>query len=125
VNAKWIAVAIFVALALATWAAIGQGVPVAIAENVTSTADPAVSGILSYALAWQDTGLGYITNVPAHFEYFSDLFRVIMGGQNVYGVFPQGSAWLWIWLILWTPVWGMIVFGIIMLFIAIIQRVFS
>ena len=124
-NAKWIAVAVFVSIALATWAAVGQGVPVAIGESVNSTADEHVNGILSYALAWQDTGLGYITNVPAHFAYFNDLFHVLMGGQNVYGVFPRGSSWIWIWLILWTPFWAMVIFGVVMLFIGIIQRVFD
>jgi len=124
-HPKFIAVIVFIALMMALFGGIAQGVPLQLASSANSTADPNVNIVIQYAEGWQSNGLGQVINVYAHGQFFNALFKLLAGQENLYAIFPQASPWVWIWLILWIPFMAMVVFGIIMLFIGIIQRVFS
>jgi hypothetical protein len=126
-SARWIGFIVFMALMMAAFGAMAQGSPLVfeLEAGINQTADPNINEVLSYTQAWQYDPLGTLVNIFAHGRFFTAIFALLVGQQNLYAVFPQASPWLWIWLILWVPIIATIVFGIIMLFIAVIQRVFS
>ena len=124
-SPRWVGFIAFMALIMAGIGAMAQGATLEIGTAVNSTADPNLNYILSYAIAWQDFSWTTLANPIAHIEFFSALFALLVGQQNLYAVFPQASPWLWIWLIMWIPIIATVVFGILMLFFSILQRVLS
>lgn len=124
-SARWIGLIVFMALIMASYGAMAQGVTLELGTAYTTTADPNINTVSSYAIGWQQNPTGQLVNVFAHARFFNAVFALLVGQQNLYAVFPQASPWLWIWLILWVPIMATVVFGIIMLFIGIIQRAFS
>ena len=124
-SAKWIGFIVFVALIMASYGAMAQGVTLELGTAYNTTADPNINTVCSYAIGLQRNPVGTLVNVFATSRFFIAVFALLVGQQNLYAVFPQASAWLWIWLILWVPIIATVVFGLIMLFIGIVQRIFD
>jgi len=124
-SARWIGFIVFMALVMASLGAVAQGATLELGTAANSTADPNINTISSYTLAWQTNPLGQVVNVVAHAQFFSAILKLLVGQQNLYSIFPEASPWLWLWLILWVPIIATVIFGIVMLFIGIISRVFS
>ena len=124
-SPRWVGFIAFMALIMAGIGAMAQGATLELGTAVNSTADPNLNNVLSYAIAWQDFDWATLANPVTHAEYFTSLFALLVGQQNLYSVFPQATPWLWIWLIMWMPIIATVVFGILMLFFSILQRVLS
>ncbi len=123
---KWIGLIAFVAIIMAIVGAAAQGSALTLVEEEGKpSVDPDIDCILSYTEAWQDNPWGTLVNPVAHARFFQALFGLLIGQQNLYAIFPQDSPWLWIWIIIWIPIIATVVFGILMLFFAILQRVIS
>ena len=120
---RWIGLIIFVSIIAAIIGAAAQGGTLTTNVSANSTMDPNIDTVIHYQQAWQANPWGTLLNPIAGARFFTAIFSLLAGQQNLYSVFPEGTAWIWIWLIIWIPIMGTIVFGIIMLFIAIIQRV--
>jgi len=125
-SVKFIILVVFVALGIMVYGFIAQGMDI-ISQPVSgsSTMDPDIDTILSYAQAWQTSPLGQLVNVPAHMRYFEALLSITVHRQSLKAAIPEDSPWLWSWVILWTPIIAGFVFGIIALFIGIISRYIS
>lgn len=124
-SARWIGLIVFVALIMASLGAIAQGATLELGTAVNSTADPNLNTVMSYTQAWQYNPFGTLVNVVLHAQFFAAILKLLWGQQNLYAIFPEASPWLWIWFILWVPIIATVVFGIAMLFIAVIQRILS
>lgn len=121
-SPRWVGFVIFIALIMAGIGAMAQGAILELGTAANSTVDPDINNVMSYAMAWQDFDWGVLVNPLSHVTFFGSLFKLLVGQQNLYAVFPEASAWLWIWLIMWLPIIGTVVFGILMLFFAILRR---
>jgi len=124
-SPRWVGFIIFIALMMAGLGAMAQGATLELGTAANSTVDPNINKVLSYTQAWQDNPWGTLVNPVAHAALFSSILQLLAGQQNLYAVFPKASPWLWIWLIMWLPIIATVVFGILMLFFAILQRVLS
>jgi len=124
-DAKWIALIVFVAIIMAVVGASAQDMNLALDRAGESTMDPNVDYLVTYSEAWQSNPWGTLVNPVANTRLFRSLFGLIISQHALYSVFPQNSAWLWIWMVIWIPIAAMIVFGILMLFFAILQRIIS
>jgi hypothetical protein len=120
-DPKWVGFIVFIAIIMAVVGAYAQGMTLS-TNPESSTIDPDINTIMSYVQHWQaNPGLALV-DVPAHFAYFSALFHMLIAQHNLHAVFPKDSQWMWSWIILWTPIIATVVFGVIILFIAIIFR---
>lgn len=124
-SPRWVGFIVFVAILMASVGAMAQGSILELNTAYNSTLDPNLNTVSSYAVSWQDNPWGTLVNPIAHAEFFTALFTLLVGQQNLYAVFPEASAWLWIWFIMWLPIIATVVFGILMLFFAILQRVIA
>lgn len=124
-SPKWVGLIVFVAILMAGIGAIGQGAILEMDSAYNSTLDPNLNTVSSYALSWQEFQFTTLVNPIHHALFFSALFKLLVGQQNLYSIFPEASAWLWIWFILWVPIIALVVFGVLMLFFSILQRVIS
>lgn len=124
-SPRWIGFIVFIALLMAGVGAMAQGVTLELGTGINSTVDPNINNVVSYALAWQTFDWGVLVMPSTHVVFFGSLFSLLVGQQNLYAVFPEASPWIWIWLFMWLPIIATVVFGILMLFFAIFQRVLS
>ena len=124
-DAKWIGFIVFIAIVMAVVGASSQGMDIALDRSGGSTLDPNVDYLVTYSEAWQQNPWGTLVNPVANTKLFEAIFGLIISQHALYSVFPEGSAWLWIWMIIWIPIAVTIVFGILMLFFAILQRIIS
>jgi hypothetical protein len=122
-SARWIGLIVFVALLMAGVGAMAQGATLELGTAANSTADPNINNVMSYTLTWQNFDWGRLALPSTHVTFFSSLFKLLVGQQNLYAVFPKASPFLWIWLIMWLPIVATVVFGILMIFFSILQRV--
>ena len=124
-SPRWIGFIVFIAIIMAILGAVTQGTDLSYAADDISTVDPNINAIVVFTEAWQDFDWGVLVMPQTHTRFFSAIFSLLVGQQNLYAIFPEASAWIWIWWILWLPIMATVVFGIIMLFVAIIQRAIS
>jgi hypothetical protein len=124
-HPAWIGFIVFIALVMAALGAMAQGATLELGSAANSTADPNINNVLSYTEAWQDFDWGRLVIPTTHVVFFSSLFKLLVGQQNLYAVFPKASPWLWIWMILWVPIIATVVFGLIMLFISTLYRLLT
>lgn len=123
-NPHWIGFIIFVA----TISLLIGSVPTGEALMLNSTLmeeeeQPYINYMLSYTEAWQANPWGTLVSPLAHAKFFQALFNVLLQTKTRDALFPADSPWILVWLVMWTPVIGTVVFGVILIFIAIIQRV--
>jgi hypothetical protein len=118
---KWVAMIVFVAIIMAVVGAVAQGATLT-TDPENSTLDPDVNTVMSYVQGWQSNPGIALINIQAHFRYFAALFNLLIAQHNLHSVFPANSQWMWSWVVLWTPIIALFIFGIIVLFIAIIAR---
>lgn len=124
-NPRWIGLIAFMAIVMAILGSVSQGQDLTYATDGSEIVDPNINAIVVYTEAWQDFDWGTLIMPSTHVGFFSGLFSLLVGQQNLYAIFPKASIWLWIWWILWIPIMATVVFGILMLFISIIQRAIS
>jgi len=124
-SPRWIGFIVFIAIIMAILGAVSQGQDLTYTTDGVSTVDPDLDAIVKYTQTWQDFDWGTLVLPGTHTAYFSAMFNILVGQQNLEAVFPKASAWMWVWWILWLPIIATVVFGIIMLFISIIQRAIS
>jgi len=124
-NPRWIGLIVFMAIIMAILGSVSQGQDFAYAFAGGEIVDPDINTLVVYTEAWQNFDWGVLIMPSTHTAYFSALFRTLVGQNNLKAVFPDGTPWLWIWWIMWNPVTVTVMFGILMLFIAIIQRAIS
>jgi hypothetical protein len=120
-DAKWIGLIVFVAIIMAVVGAYAQGIPLS-TDPERTTLDPNIDYVMSYVQSWQSNPGLTLVAVDKHFKYFATLFNLLVAQENLHSVFPENSQWMWSWIILWTPIIATVVFGIVILFIAIIFR---
>jgi len=118
---KWIGAILFVAVIMAILGATSQGMTLSM-DPETTTMDPDIDVILHYAEAWQDADWGTLVSPIQNAEFFKAMFHIVVMQQSLHAVFPEGSPWMWFWIILWVPIMGTIIFGLLMLFFSILQR---
>lgn len=124
-SPRWIGLIVFMAIIMAILGSVSQGQDLAYAVEGGEIMDPNINAIMVYTEAWQRFDWGTLVNPMTHVEYFSALFKILVGQQSLKAVFPDATPWMWVWWIMWLPIIATIVFGIIMLFIGIIQRAIS
>jgi len=124
-NPRWIGLIAFTAIIMAILGSVSQGQDLAYATDGGGIVDPNINAIVVYTEAWQDFDWGTLVMPSTHVNFFSSLFSLLVGQQNLKAVFPDVSPWMWIWWIMWIPIMATVVFGILMLFIGIIQRAIS
>ena len=126
-HPHWLGFVAFIAIVMAVLGASAQGTALSLnsTEGGESMVDPNIDVILSYTEAWQDNPWGTLVNPVQHTRFFSALFGLLVGQHNLYAIFPKGSPWMWVWIAIWVPILATVVFGVLMLFFAILQRVIS
>jgi len=121
-SPRWIGLIVFMALIAGILGAVSQGIDFAYATDDTGIVSSDVNALVVYTEAWQDFDWGTLVMPSTHTNYFSALFRLLVGKSSVKAVFPDGTPWMWVWWILWNPVIVTVVFGLLMLFFGMIQR---
>ena len=118
-NPHWIAFVIFLAIVALFIASVPVGQSLALNSTVTSP----IQTLMSYTEVWTKLEWTTLVNPWTHITYFTDFFRVLVGGQFLYAIFPEGSPWMIVWWVCMGPIIGLLIFGMAMVFIAILQRV--
>ena len=124
-SPRWIGFIVFIAILMGLLGAMAQGAIAELDTAYNSTLSPDINYVTTYAVSWQDNPWGTLVNPIAHGRFFSAILSLLVGQQSLYSIYPEGSAWLWIWLICWVPIIATVVFSVLMLFFAILQRVIS
>jgi len=118
-NPHWIGFVIFMAIVMVLIASVPVGQSLAL----NSTATSPIQTLMSYTEVWTELEWTTLVNPWTHLRYFADFFRVLVGGGTLYAIFPEGSPWMIVWWVCMGPIIGLLIFGMAMVFIAILQRV--
>ncbi len=125
-NAHWIGFIVFLAIIGLLLGSIPVGEPLVLNSTLMQeTKEPYINYMLSYTQAWQDNPWGTLVNPVMHTKFFQALFNVLLQTKTRNALFPEGSPWIIVWWIFWIPIIATVVFGVVMIFIYIIQRVIS
>ena len=116
----WLGAIFFVAFLMMLLVSIPTGEDVFANSTVTGP----FQTIISYSTVWEEGNIFTLVNPLTHIGFFSDLFTVMIWGETSNVMFPPNSPWMILKWMIWGPVLAVVVFGLAVIFINIIERVF-
>jgi len=118
-RAGWIGAVIFIWVGALLISSMFVGESLADNTSVTE----GIQSQLSFVEVWEDEDIGTFTSVSNYREYFESIWNTVTL-KNLPLFDDENSRWQIVYWLVVVPVIATVVFGLIILFVQIVQRIF-